>query len=412
MTPTERRWLTAILAIALAVRLAWALVQPRTDAAINRLPDQREYLDLARNFLRDGSFHLFDPRFGQDVLAYRLPGYAIFEAVCGGSVGIVRLVQAVVDTSTVWATYLLAKQLSGSAPGGLTAAAIIAANPFLIYFSGLLLTETVFTAAIVWATVAATRRALPAMIALLVVALYLRPTALVLGPAIATIATNSCGHRPYYWRTPLVVAGALLISLLPWMGRNLHRLNAAVWTTTNDGITFYDGFHEGANGASDQRFVAGLPVLRSMNEVERSRYLSRQAWQWVSEHPKQLWRLSLRKIARGWSPVPLSQDFGRPLYRWVGGGYAVPFDLLCLLGLASRRVRCQSKSLLLVPAVVLTAVQVLTVGSIRYRVPAEPALAVLAGIGAVDLWQRIRRRPKLSDDQPHAVSGHHPSSPV
>ncbi len=47
--------------------------------------------------------------------------------------------------------------------------------------------------------------------------------------------------------------------------------------------------------------------------------------------------------------MPLSQDFGRPLYRWVGGGYAVPFDLLCLVGLASRRLTRRSKLLLVTP---------------------------------------------------------------
>ena len=410
MNPTQRRWLAAILTVALAVRLTWALVQPRSDAALNRLPDQREYLELARNLLHHGSLHLFDPRFGQDVFAYRLPGYPAFIAACGTSVPLVRVIQAILDTSTVLATFLLARRLSGSAPGGLAAAAVVAANPFLIYFSGLLLTETAFTAVLAWSLVAATRRALPAMVVLFVGALYFRPTALVLAPAVSLFAVNCRGRRAYRWWTPFLVLLSLLIALVPWAVRNDRRLGVPVWTTTNDGITFYDGFHDGATGASDQRFVARLPALRSMNEVDRSRDLSRRAWRWVVGHPNQLFALSLRKIARGWSPVPLSQDFARPVYRWVGGGYAVPFDLLCLIGLASRRLPWPAKAFLLTPALVLTAVQVVTVGSIRYRVPAEPALAVLAGVGAVDVWQWVRRRLGMSDD--HAVAGHHPSSPL
>jgi hypothetical protein len=37
------------------------------------------------------------------------------------------------------------------------------------------------------------------------------------------------------------------------------------------------------------------------------------------------------------------------------------------------------------PALVVTLAQVLTVGSIRYRMPAEATLAVLAGVGVTEI---------------------------
>ncbi len=115
----HRRWLVLILAVALALRVGWAVAQPRSAAAIDRLPDQREYLTLAEGLRHHGSLELFDARFGRTVIAYRLPGYPAFVAACGGSVLVVRLAQAAVDTVTVLATFLLARQLSGSLPGGL-----------------------------------------------------------------------------------------------------------------------------------------------------------------------------------------------------------------------------------------------------------------------------------------------------
>ena len=380
----------AILILALAVRLAWAVIQPRSAAAIDRLPDQREYLTLADHLRHDGALRLYDARFGQTVVAYRLPGYPVFLAACGCSVPFVRVTQAGIDTSTVLAVFLLARRLSGSVPGSLVAAAAVAIDPLFVYFSGLILTETLFAAALAWGTVAACRRAVPAAAVLFAVALYLRPTALVLGPAVVCFATNCDRPRAYHWRASLLVLSGLMVALLPWAARNRARLGVPIWTTTNDGITLYDGFHDGATGGSDQRFVAGLPGLRSMTEVERSRDLSGRAWRWALGRPRALPELVLRKVGRGWSPVPLSQDFGTPWYRWVGGGYAVPFDVLCVLGLASGRLGGRAKLLLLTPAVVLTAVQAVTVGSIRYRMPAEAELAVLAGVGAVDVWDRVR----------------------
>ena len=407
MTVGQRRCLVLILVVGGVVRLGWAVFQSHT-ADVGRLPDQLEYLTLGRSLLHTGSLRLFDARFGQTVVAYRLPGYPALIAACGGSPRVVRLVQACIDLSTVGGVFVLARRVSGGVPDALLAAAVLAANPFYIYFSGLILTETTFAAAVVWSTVAASRRAWPATLVLFVAAVYLRPTALILAPVLVGLA-NWTGRRPYQGTAVITVVGAMCVALVPWAVRNKAVIGSSVWTTTNDGVTLYDGFHDGATGGSDQRFLAGLPGLRSMNEVDRSRELSRRARRWVAEHPKELIRLTLRKITRGWSPVPLSAEFGRPLFRWVGGGYAVPFDLLCLIGLASRRLAWRAKLLLVAPAVVLTGVQAITVGSIRYRMPAEAFGAVLAGVGAVDVWQLFRRSPVETTD---AAADLHPSPPV
>ena len=154
-------------------------------------------------------------------------------------------------------------------------------------------------------------------------------------------------------------------------------------------MTLYDGFHAGATGASDQRFLNAMPDLRPMTEVDRSAALSAAARRWAVDHPGELPALSVRKAARGWSPVPLSAEFGRPAYRWVSAAYAVPFDLLCVVGLCSRRLTRSSKVLLLMPAVAVTVAQVMSVGSIRYRLPAEATLAVLAAVGSVHLRSQI-----------------------
>ena len=435
MTPHHRP-LSVFLALALALRLAWALVQPTTAAAVDRLPDQREYLTLADGLLRDGYLRLFDPRFGATVVAYRLPGYPAFVAACGASVRAVRVAQAILDTATVLGAFLLGRRWGGSTVG-VAAAAAVAVNPLFVYFSGLVLTETAFAAATVWAAWGLTvggRRGVATAVGCFVIATYLRPTGLVLGPAMAAAvgfwakptalpwvrqahrgavglarSANPPPRPAYRLLAAVVVAAALGAALAPWAYRNHRRLGSAVWTTTNDGITAYDGFHDGADGSSDQRFlgplIERLPALRSMNEVDRSRTFARMARAWAAEHPAAVVRLAVAKVMRGWSPVPLSESFGRPAYRLVGGAYAVPFDVLCLIGLWSRRITRPGKWLLVTPAVVLTAVQAITVGSIRYRMPAEGPLAVLAAVGAVDVFTWGRRRPD-------ATAGQHTAPPV
>ena len=91
---TERRWLWVLLLVALVLRLGWGLTRPTTDAEIAALPDQREYLDLGRNLLHNGTLSFHDPRFDQTVYAYRTPGYPAFVALCGGSPRAARAAQA------------------------------------------------------------------------------------------------------------------------------------------------------------------------------------------------------------------------------------------------------------------------------------------------------------------------------
>src|SRR5439155_7682335 len=91
-----------------------------------------------------------------------------------------------------------------------------------------------------------------------------------------------------------------------------------------------------------------------------------------------------------WTPIPLSKEFSRPRYIIIAALYAIPLDLLVLLGLRSRRLRPSEKLFLLTPALYLTVAAAVSVGSLRYRIPAEVPMAVIAaGAGAASL--RFRR---------------------
>src|SRR5262249_10839062 len=137
------------------MRLGWGVSRP--GQLDDSLPDQQEYLSLGKSLLREGQLKFYDARFYQEVYAYRTPGYPLLIAACGGSVRAVRAVQAVLDTSTVLATYLLARRWLVHGAAWL-AAALMAFNPFLIYFSGLILSETLFTAMLVWGAVLLVRQ--------------------------------------------------------------------------------------------------------------------------------------------------------------------------------------------------------------------------------------------------------------
>lgn len=393
----RRLWL--LLLFALGVRLAWGLSRPTDAGAIEQLPDQREYLELSNNLLHGSGLHFVDPRFGEEVHAYRTPGYPLFLAACGASPRLARIAQALIDTSTVLAIYLLARRWLG-AGRSLAAAAIVAINPFLIYFSGLILSETLFTAMLTWGMLllvgASERsderawlcRAHPLLGGvILALAVLVRPSGIglpvVLGIVAALLNRRSRGAYPGWWPFPPGTTMLLftMLALAPWAYRNRQVLGQWIWTTTNAGITAYDGFNDDATGASDQRLALKVPGITRADELQRNEFFSQEASAWVKHHPRRVLELAVKKIIRTWSPVPLSAEYGKPLYRWIGGLYAVPMYVMVVLGLCFGSLPRGGKVYLLIPAIYITAIHAMSVGSLRYRLPAEPMMAIFSVVG-------------------------------
>jgi 4-amino-4-deoxy-L-arabinose transferase-like glycosyltransferase len=394
--------LAVIVLLGVAIRVGWGLHQPDSQAALDALPDQREYLEAGSHLAASGELWMSDPRFRQNVYAYRMPGYPAFIALCGAKPAIVRIVQALLDGSSMVAIFLLARRRLG-VPAALAAAAIVAIDPYLIFFSGLVLSETLFTAMLCWGLMlldfseglwgrAGQGSALGWLggIALLGLAVLVRPGTVVLPVVLgcgAAFANRSSPSAYSYRRRPPIAATALAITLLvllPWAVRNRWVLGTWIWTSTNDGITRYDGFNPDAIGASDQRFVRDMPWTIDMTEVGRSRYFAHLADEWISGHPMESIRLAGVKIARTWSPMPLSAEYGsRAIYRVIGLTFGTFFDLLFIAGLMQKGLAPSAKLLLSLPALYLTVAAALSVGSLRYRVPAEAPMAVVAGSGVI-----------------------------
>jgi hypothetical protein len=395
--------------------LGWGLSRPADDASLNALPDQREYLSLARNLLHGQGLQFLDARFNDSVRAFRMPGYPLLIAACGGDVRAVRVVQAILDTSTVLAVFLLAGAFVRGRAGPLLAAAFVAFNPYLIYFASLILSETLFTAMLAWGLVLLSRgngrhsrRGSQLWLLgglLLALSVLVRPSALALPVVLGLLAqflnprtasayesNDQAGSR---WRLPPGFALVLLtiLCLLPWAIRNRVVLGRWIWLDTNSGFTLYDGYNADATGASDQTFVDRLPELQVLGEVERDDYLSQQAAEYARSHRARVAELIGAKLLRTWSPVPLSQEYSRPSLRLIALAYSLPFDLLVIIGLIWGRLPRAAKAFLLAPALYFSIIHALTVGSLRYRVPAEPPLAVLiAGLvaGGATPWRRTQ----------------------
>lgn len=402
---SDKILLIVLLLMAFGLRLGWVMTRPVTREEIEALPDQLQYLQIAQNVLAGNGYWFIDPRVADKAYAFRTPGYPLFVVACGGNIRVLRIAQAVIDTSTVGAVYLLGCLLlpAGSRRwGALLAAVFVAFNPFMLYFCGLALSETLFTAMVAWGMVlllvgkgGPDRKPRTSLWLvgglLLALSIHVRPSAialpLVLG--IGAMFVNRAPGRSYQLRWPLPVGATMLLwtilVLVPWAIRNHQVLHQWVWLETNSGFTFYDGYNPDATGASNQRFVKDMPQLQHMSEVERNHYLQGLAIEWAKEHPRRVLELMREKLIRTWSPMPLSDQYSGRLYQLVGLCYSLPLDLLILWGLINGNLPRPAKVFILLPAIYLSGIHMLTVGSLRYRLPAEPPMALLAASGLVKM---------------------------
>jgi hypothetical protein len=137
-----------------------------------------------------------------------------------------------------------------------------------------------------------------------------------------------------------------------------------------------------------------MPFLQDMTEVARCRYFEEKADDWLMQNRWLALKLAVVKIGRTWSPIPLSDQFGsRWEYVFVGLCFGLPVDLLLIVGLWRGGLPGAAKVFLVLPALYFTVSVALSVGSLRYLVPAEPPMAIVAGSA---LKQRtVRRRHHL-----------------
>ena len=407
------RGIILILLLAMGLRLGWGLSRPSDDASLVGLPDQLEYLQLGRNLLAHHELRMFDSQLNDTLYAYRMPGYPILIALSGGNVVVVRVVQSILDTSTVLAGYLLAIRWFGVRykSRALFAAAIVALNPFLIFFSSLVLSETLFTCLLAWGMVGLSGRLFRSRVIgalLLVVSIYVRPGAIglpvILGLVGAVAMQDYILALRTRWKLPVGTSMLLLtlLVLLPWAYRNQMKLGTWIWTTTNAGFTEYDGFNPDADGSSNQSHFRSWPELKDLNEVQRSEYLHDLARQWAGQNPGKVVTLAGKKIARTWSVVPLSAEYGGNLkYVLVGLCYSLPLFILTIWGVLSgvhtTRISRGIQLFLLLPAIYFTVVHAITVGSLRYRIPSEVGMAVVAASGAGFI--RAKKYAELSNEE-------------
>ncbi len=404
------RLLIAIVAVALLMRVGWGTLRLLRggDAALLEFPDEQQYWLMAQSlWLGDGLVDELGFR------ATRMPLYpgllSIFTSFSQG-VYIATALHWVLGAAAAGLAACLANAMFG-ARTAIAAGLLVAFDPFLVFFSSLLLTETLFimlSLALWWsvwpmfgdeaARTSWRRRLLAGTLAGACV--YARESGLGLVGALLIVLLLR--HR--FARDTLVSCACIAVTvgvmLLPWAMRNAQTIGQLSFLTQRGGISLYDGVGPQATGRSDLGNIKQMPEVRGLNEVEWNRYFVRESIGAMRRDPIRIVKLAGVKLARMWNPVPNVDTYQSTAVRTIAALWTIPTFALAAVGVvicfASRGAGFRAAAIMLVvPGVYSSVVHCFFVGSVRYRLGAIPMLHILAAAAIVAILHRLlsKREP-------------------
>jgi len=382
--------LTVIFVVALGLRLGHVLLLE------DRMyfDDARTYCIVAKNLL-DGRGLILD----DDHRVTRAPFYPVVLAslfkVFGEGVLAPRLLHCVLGAATCVLVALLAESYFGGATS-YVAGAICAVYPFFVFYTGLLLTETLFIFVLVSHVLAVRAQfSRPGVWNAIAVGATLGAGVLT-RPSLLTFLPLPCAWLVAFGseRRRQVVGVAVAIAsfgvvMCPWVVRNYRVVGKLVPTTLLVGKSLYEANSPYATGGPAMHITEWPREIEGLSEYDRDRVLKHAAVRYIRQNPQRFLFLCVVRFARFWNLFPNYDVYRSTLYCVVSACSYGPVLVLALLALRPLLPRWREVGLLLLPVLYFAALHLVFVSSIRYRTPVMPFLIVLAAYALVCTSFRI-----------------------
>jgi 4-amino-4-deoxy-L-arabinose transferase-like glycosyltransferase len=323
-----------------------------------------------------------------------------------------RIVNCLCGVASVLVLGLFARHFFGDRPA-LIAAAMLAVDPILLFFNGLVLTEIPYTLLLLgaWWAVAAMSdsvRGVPRVSTTTTPVLrsygWALAAGLFVGLATATRSSNLLMPlllAPFVWwfsggrlvrraASVLVFLVFAAATLAPTAVRNYRLLGYLVPVRTGGGASLLEALAPWADGGPGMDRIQYPAFPPGADEYQRDRLCRQQAVSWAWENPGTTVRLAWAKLKRTWSISLNAAGYSSATYTAITWLTVAPEFALAIVGLWMLRRRPVVLGLLLAPAVYLTLLHMIFVGSVRYRVPAMPFLFVAAAVAMDAVWSGHR----------------------
>jgi 4-amino-4-deoxy-L-arabinose transferase-like glycosyltransferase len=392
--------------VALLLRLAYVLLYPQQPVRADAANYDALGWSLSQGLGYTGA--------GADADVYWAPGYpamlAAVYAIAGHSVGLVRIVQAVLSSFLPVIAGLIAVRLFGRRTA-LVAALLCAVYPAFIAYSGLLLTETVFmllvAATVYWLLDISTSSSLTSLVGLGVlvgITSLVRAETMML-PLFAFIALRLFFRdRSTTVRQWIVIYAAVFLTIAPWTVRNYMVTRQLILLTVHDADVLWISSYKEELLELDTEREPYRSLVAGLSQVEAANVLRREGIRNIVDDPGTYLWLSLKRLPRLWIGghsnvfVGMEDSIGAYLARGQHGVAFIKMSMLganCLLVLlgaygayvAAARGMADTRSLVILgaPVVFVTAVHFVLFATPRFHVPVMPYLLTFAAVAILRL---------------------------
>lgn len=375
--PTTARIRTILLVIvlgALGARLAAAVLVPDQSAT---LPDSVGYREAGHQLWATGQL-----------------GTTIYKPLYPAVIGLVGpgwgqlIFDTAASTIMVWLIFQLTRLVFQDTAGALLAAAGVAVYPHFIFFSVVGLTETLYSALIVAAFVCWYRGWFLRGSVFSVIAILTRPVFDMIVPILIFYFAVVI-HRMSFLQAlkQLAIYVVIYVCLMtPWWGHNYRVYGSFVRLDLGGGIALFSGNNPmNKSGNWDPELDAHLKAFSGIsNPIDRDRAIWRAAMDYIHADPSAFAERAVQKFLRFWRPWPYTQSYSSRFFIVASVLSVLPAMAFAIFFFFRARLSDLIRVAPLIAfAAYLTAVHCLFAASIRYRIPVEPMLLVLAAGGAV-----------------------------
>jgi len=375
----SRLTLIAILVAAFALRVLAAAIVPDQSVLLG---DAVAYREVGKSLWATGQMNAL----------YFMPLYPALVAVFGPGWPQL-LIDIALSTVLVWLIYELTDAIFASKRAAILAAAVAAVYPYFIFYSIVGLTETLFMVLLLAAYLCWYRNAYIAASVFSVLGILTRPVLDPLAPllllyfAIAIRGLSIKAAAKYL----AIYAGIYCLLMAPWWLHNYKAYQTFVRLNLGSGVALLSGNSpSNQTGGIDNNLEATMaPFGEIADPVARDKAMQRAALNYIKEDPERFLIQAAKRFQRFWSPWPQTEEYSRPLYKLISFCSFIPVLLLALVFvvLYGRTYFLRIAPLLLF-IVYLNSLHLVFPASLRYRLPVEPFLIILAAAGAVHLVDR------------------------
>ena len=376
-SPGDRRILIAIVVLAAVLRLLATVVLPD-----QQFPDAAGYRAAGLQFWSTGQLGTH----------HIMPLYPLLVGVAGAGWGQL-LMDAALSTASVWLLHVLTWEVFADRAAAHLAALAAAIYPHFIFFSVAGLTATLFIALILAAFTAWYRGAFTIAAIFAVLSILTRPSIDVLAPLLV-IYFAAVVHRlpwPTVVRKCLGYAAVYLVLMAPWWLHNFQTYGTFVRLNLGSADAFYMGNNPmNRTGGGISGVDGDMTTFDAIKDpAARNAALWKAGLDYVRGDPLHFIEMAAVKFTRLWRPWPYTQSYRGLIYVLASLISFAPMLLLALLYLGrwgyAELARIGPVMLF---AIFLTAVHMVTVASIRYRLPIEPFVLVFGAVAAARLARR------------------------